>query len=138
MQRATRILLATAAGVLLLAASAMAHHSFTGEFDILAPVTVEGTITKVSWVNPHIQVYLDAKDDTGKQASWQMESWNTANMRRAGIRRDMLAVGTKVKIRGYKAKVKPNFAYLRNITFPDGQEFELWVGGAQGRPEEQN
>ena len=124
--------------VVALAASAWAHHSFTAEFDIFQPVVVEGKITKVAWINPHIQIYVDGKDNqAGKQNVWQFESWGTRNMRQAGINREKLAAGTTVKIRAYNAKIRPNFAYLRNITFPDGTTFELWVGGAEGKPEEQ-
>ena len=28
--------------------------------------TLTGTISKIDWVNPHVYIYLDVKDDTGK------------------------------------------------------------------------
>jgi hypothetical protein len=132
------IVLATC-GLAVLALPTLAHHSFTAEFDIYKPVIVEGTITKVDWINPHIQIYVDAPDADGKMGSWQFESWGTLNMHRAGVTKEKLAIGSPVKIRAYHAKDgTKNYAYLRNITFKgDGSEFELWTGGAEGDPEQQ-
>ena len=45
--------------MLATAPSARAHHSFAAQFDADRPVTLEGTVTKVEWQNPHIWVYLD-------------------------------------------------------------------------------
>ncbi len=43
-----------------------AHHSFAAQYDSNKPVTLEGTITKVEWMNPHAYFYVDVADDKGK------------------------------------------------------------------------
>jgi len=48
-------LLCVAIGALLVAAGGpvFAHHSFAAEFDANRPVKLEGTVTKMDWINPH-------------------------------------------------------------------------------------
>jgi len=50
---------------LLSSAPVSAHHSFAAEFDGTKPVILKGTVTKVEWRNPHIWVYLDARNPDG-------------------------------------------------------------------------
>ena len=63
------------AGVLLvtsaLAAGApvSAHHSFAAQYDSTRPVTLQGAVTRVEWMNPHVYFYLDVTDAGGKPVS---------------------------------------------------------------------
>ena len=59
-----------ACGLLVGTASMFAHHSFAAEYDASLPVTVSGTVAKIDWQNPHIYLYVDAKDDQVKVALW--------------------------------------------------------------------
>ena len=52
--RALSVLTAVAATMLATAPAALGHHSFAAQFDADKPVTLEGTVTKVEWQNPHI------------------------------------------------------------------------------------
>ena len=63
-------------GVALLSAQTLsAHHSFAAEFDRNSPVTLTGSVTRVDWGNPHIWVFIDVKDETGKVSNW---GWRAA------------------------------------------------------------
>lgn len=108
--------------------SLSAHHSFAAEFDINKPITLQGTVTKVEWVNPHVYVYLDVKDASGKVTTWSLSSLGPAAARRAGVTRANFGQGQTVTIMGYRAKDSSNFAFMRKMTFADGHSVELWLG----------
>ena len=60
--------------VLISVTSLIAHHSPSAIFDMKKKVSLNGSVTKVDWVNPHIVVYMDAKGDDGNVESWKFES----------------------------------------------------------------
>jgi hypothetical protein len=127
-----------ALALLLFASSVWAHHAFTAEFDINQPITLVGTVVRTEWINPHVQIYLAVKGQTGDDAPWRIESWGTGSCRRSGLTRNEVPPGTPVTVFAYRAKDGTrNFAYLRTIQFQDGHKLELWIGGANGTPQEQ-
>jgi hypothetical protein len=115
------------------AAPALAHHSLQSEYDIDKSITLKGTVTKVDWVNPHVYVYLDVKDASGKVTSWSLSSLGPAAARRAGVTRANFGQGQTVTINGYHAKDNSNFAFMRKMTFADGHSVELWLGDDEAK-----
>ena len=112
------------------AAPALAHHSLQSEYDIDKSITLKGTVTKVDWVNPHVYVYLDVKDDKGAVTKWAVTTLPPGNLRRGGLTRDLLGYGQTVSILGFQARDGSNLAFLRTITFADGHKLEIWLGDA--------
>jgi hypothetical protein len=122
-------------GLLMLAIPVVAHHAFPAEFDVDKPVTLTGVVSKIEWINPHVYVYLDAKDSTGKTANWALESWPTGILHKSGISKEMIKEGTPLTILAYRAKDGKNLAYIRKFTWADGHAIETWFGGREpGQP----
>jgi Family of unknown function (DUF6152) len=109
--------------VLVGAATAVyAHHSFAAEFDRQKPVKVNGKIVKVEWMNPHIWIYVDGKDEiSGRTAVWGFSAGPPSTLSRRGIKRDFLKVGDVVKVDGFLAKDGSANGSGGQITFPDGR-----------------
>jgi hypothetical protein len=99
-----------------------AHHSFAAEYDGTKPITINGTVTKIEWTNPHARIYIDAKDDKGTVINWNIELGGPLQLNRLGWKRDSVKAGDAVKIEGYLAKDGSKMANARNIVFADGRK----------------
>jgi hypothetical protein len=122
-----KIGLIIAAAVLLSTSSVWAHHSPSAEFDMTKRITVTGTLTKVDWINPHITLAMDVKNESGKVESWSFESNPPAWFRRVGVNRNDLAkaIGQTVTAEGVRSKDGSPFGYMQKITLADGTSLEL-------------
>jgi hypothetical protein len=118
--RLTR-LYAAAAALLISAAPALAHHSFALTFDSNKPVTLNGTVTKVQWSNPHVYTFVNAKDEKGKSANWKIEMGSPADLMKNGWTQTTLKAGSKVTVQGWQAKDGSNFANADQLTM-DGKQ----------------
>ena len=117
----------------LCAIPAWAHHAFAAEFDIKKPVKLQGTVTKMEWINPHAWIHIDVKGADGKITSWMIEGGSPNILLRRGFSKQSLEEGTVVIVEGYQAKNGENRANGSNITFTDGKR--LFLGGSN--PNEQ-
>ena len=91
-------------GSFLVCTSIQAHHSFAAQFDPMKPITITGPVTKVEWTNPHIYLYVDARDTTGAMANWAVEMGNPLQLIRLGWTRNDMKIGDTVTIEGWLAR----------------------------------
>ena len=81
-----------------------AHHAFSAEFDKDRPLQLEGTVTKVRWINPHAWIYIETQDDEGTATEWMIEGGTPNALMRTGITRKSLPVGSEIVVSGYQSK----------------------------------
>ena len=118
-------------GLLLLARTSLAHHSFAAEFDAAKPFELKGTVTKIAWTNPHAWFYLDVVDEQTKQVTnWAVELNSPNALLRAGWKRDTLKAGDVVTVEGSRAKDGSPTGNARSVTTAAGQR--LFAGSSQG------
>jgi len=124
---------ASITALLILAATpVLAHHSFEAEYDGKKTVTLNGAVSKVDWMNPHIWVHIDVKDDKGNVARWSCEGGNPNSLRRLGWQRDTLKTGDQVTIAGFRAKDGTNTCNMRSVKLPDGKSVFAGSSGDGG------
>ena len=112
-----------------LAAPVLAHHAFSAEFDARKPVKLEGTVSKMQWINPHAWIHVDVKRPDGKLETWMIEGGTPNTLFRRGFTKDSLKTGTRIVVEGYRAKDGSLRANGRDITFPDGRKLFMGSSG---------
>jgi Family of unknown function (DUF6152) len=112
-----RNLVALLAAGSLASGVALAHHSFSAEFDAAKPIKLTGIVTKVEWTNPHVWFYINVKDEaTGKVSNWGAEMGPPHGLQRSGWRRESLKIGESVSVDGFLARNGENRVNARTVT----------------------
>ena len=106
----------------------VAHHAFAAEFDANKPLTLEGTVTKMEWINPHAWIHIDVTKEDGTVEQWMIEGGTPNTLLRRGFSKNSILPGTEIVVSGYQAKDGSTKANGRNITFSDGSQ--LFLGSA--------
>ena len=128
--RHTHIATLAAFALCVTATAALAHHSFSAEFDVNKPIKLEGTVKRVQWINPHTWIYIDVKKPDGTIEEWGIEAGTPNTLFRLGFTREALPVGSEIVVDGYEARDGAKRANGRNMTLADGRK--LFMGSSVG------
>jgi len=122
-----------AAGLLAFCVPIFAHHGGS-DYDLKNPRTLRGAVTEFYWSNPHCQVFIDVKDDSGKTVNWTIETLAPAVLKRAGWSATTLHPGDQIAITFVPSKKGTPVGMLRKAVLPDGTELK---GGDLGEQPQQ-
>jgi hypothetical protein len=109
----------------------LAHHSTAAEYDISKTTTIQGTVTRVEYMNPHARVGLDAMNADGTVSRWELDLASPSALMKEGISRGFVMQGEQVSVTLWRAKDGSLLGYPLTITFPDGRMINLprtWMG----------
>ena len=82
----------------------LAHHGTNISYDHDKPITLTGTITEFAWSNPHVQLYFDVKDASGKVVKWAGELNSPGVLARSGWSRRTFKAGDQVVLTVFPSK----------------------------------
>ena len=105
-----------------LAGSAWAHHNMSAIYDFNDRVTLSGTLSKIDWRNPHIELVVDSK--SGEQVqTWSLEGPPPSFFRARDINKSDIesALGKAVTAEASRARDGSRAGLLRVMTLPDGK-----------------
>ncbi|MBI4888425.1 MAG: hypothetical protein HY824_15120 [Acidobacteria bacterium] len=105
-----------------------AHHSIQAQFDINKHITVNGTVAKVEFINPHSYLTVNVKDASGKITKWAFEMAAAGQLRAKGLSRadrGGLKAGDEVSVLALAARDGSNSGLLQELKISDGREFKF-------------
>jgi hypothetical protein len=111
--------------VLLASAAALAHHSFSAEFDVGKPVNITGAVTELEWTNPHAWIHLSVSDEQGNTQEWSVELLGINALIRSGISPKTVKPGDKLTVTGFGARNGSNTANASTVSRAETGE-SLW------------
>jgi hypothetical protein len=110
---------------LAVAAPALAHHG-TAAYDTKNVVTVKGVMTEFRYINPHVQLFFDVKNDKGEVEKWQAELTAPNKLSRAGWDKTTLKPGDSITASGYVSKNDPHTMWINKLIGPTGEQLHLF------------
>jgi len=113
-------------GFLAFAGVASAHHG-TANYDTAKTITVKGAVTDFQFINPHVLIFMDGKDETGKEQKWQGELTSPNRLSRVGWTKSSLKPGDTISISGYPTKSGSPEMWIQKVVLGSGEE--LSTGG---------
>jgi DNA/RNA endonuclease YhcR with UshA esterase domain len=116
------LFLATIFCVVFISAPLLAHHG-EANYDTEKTVSVKGTVEQFEFVNPHVQITLDVKNDKGEIEKWIGEARSPAMLSRyGGWDKNTIKVGEVITFYGHRTRNGTPFMRLQKIVLPDGKE----------------
>ena len=110
------VVLAAAVSLLILSGPVAAHHGVAG-YDMTKTITVHGIVSKFDWSNPHVVVYVDAKNDSGEMQHWTIEFASPVHMVRAGWSKNAMKAGDEITIDTHPSRNGAPVGISSTITF---------------------
>lgn len=106
----------------LVANTASAHHNWAAIYDVNSDIEIEGVISSVEWRNPHIRVGFTVDGGTPNEKIYTTESNSVASLTRMEVTADLLAVGTVVRVAGYRSRTSDSDIFMNHLLLPSNRE----------------
>jgi len=87
----------------LTATATHAHHS-AAIYDSKQIVTVQGSVTRYEWANPHVYIYIEQCTEAGQKIEWKIEGSPPSILRRLGWSSGTLKAGDSLSVTGHPVR----------------------------------
>jgi hypothetical protein len=129
-----RLLITGSLAIVLLSGTlAYAHHSAAG-VDRTKTVTIEGTVKRFNWANPHSYMEVEVPKAGGGTDIWNLEMTSPAFLVRAGWKSTTVKAGDKIKFTANPMKSGDPGGLFLSVTLPDGRTLTERALAGAGTP----
>lgn len=125
-------------GLCMVSASVFAHHGFAGRYDEEHPITLDGIVIELQFINPHAAIIFQVRDEDGKVVRWSGYLGSATSLNKSeGWTKNTLKPGDRITILGARAINGAPDMLLSNesrITMTDtGEEIKNSLGTGIGQ-----
>lgn len=106
--------------LLALTGTVSAHHGSTS-YDMGKSVTIKGTVTDFQYVNPHVLIYMDVKDASGKVTNWAGEFTSPNHLQRLNWTKNSFKVGDEITMTGAPSKSGAPRMWSQKVSNANGE-----------------
>lgn len=111
-----------ATAILALSSPAYAHHGGS-MYDMHRLTSVKGDVAEFVWENPHVMIYVDAKNENGEMQKWSIETRGGPNvLAKAGWTQTTIKPGEEITVVGHPNKNGSPNMRLEKVIFANGME----------------
>src|SRR5260370_25491060 len=110
-------------GLFVVSLPVLAHHG-TAAYETAKLTTVKGTATEFKFINPHVEITVEVKDDKGKTEQWLGEANSPNVLSRHGWSKEIIKPGDQITVIRYRAKHGSYTLRLQKLVFANGQELD--------------
>ncbi len=118
MQRKKIFLFTAVLGSLIGGSPSLAHRgraSYTNE-----TITLQAIVTEFRFINPHVQIYFNIRNETGETEAWQGELTAPNKFARGGWTKQTLLPGDGIVITGSAGRNGGHSVAINEIVMSDG------------------
>jgi hypothetical protein len=108
-------------GLLVVGTQAQAHHAVAGVYDLNKEIVLEGTLTKLNFVNPHASLHLAVPNADGTSTEWILTTASIQTLTRQGINKSSIKPGESLKIVALPARNGNPAGFIRRLDIGDQQ-----------------
>ena len=106
---------------------AFAHHS-AAPFDMSKQITVQGTVEKWVWTNPHTWLYLRVENADGTEEIWGLEAGGPGMLSRQGWNSHDMKSGDKVTVKAAPSRDGRPIGLINEIVLSTGRVLSAGAG----------
>ena len=91
-------------GLCMVSATVFAHHGFAGRYDEEHPITLDGVVIELQFINPHAAIIFQVRDEDGKVVRWSGYLGSATSLNKSeGWTKNTLKPGDRITILGARA-----------------------------------